>query len=74
MIDTKSMPQPGEHWLSCPPYLLIALVVRLDTQAEPPMVSYVLQDDAGFPLESVEHAVLDEGWWQTFQPMTRRCG
>lgn len=74
MIDTQSIPRPGECWLSCPPYLLIAHVVAVSERSEPPLVSYELQDDEGFPLESVEHAVLDEGWWKTFQPLIRRCG
>lgn len=74
MIDTKSIPQPGERWLSCPPYLLIAHVLRVDTGDGPPVVSYELQDDDGFLLESVEHAVLDDGWWKTFQPMRHHCG
>jgi hypothetical protein len=74
MIDTKSIPRPGERWLSCPPYLLIAHVLRVDEGAEPPVVSYELQNDEGFHLESVEHALLDEGWWKSFQPMARRCG
>lgn len=74
MIDTKSIPRPGERWLSCPPYLLIAHVVRVDEHAQPPMVSYELQDDDGFLLERISHAILDEGWWKTFQPMTRRSG
>lgn len=74
MIDTKSVPKPGERWLSCPPYVLIAHVVRVDTATQPPVVSYELQDDEGFLMESVEHALLDEGWWRTFQPMTRRSG
>lgn len=74
MIDTKSIPRPGERWLSCPPYLLIAHVLRFDEHAEPPVVSYELQDSEGFLLESVEHAVLDEGWWKSFQPMVRRTG
>ncbi len=74
MIDTKSVPRPGERWLSRPPYLLIAHVLQVDERSEPPLVSYELQDDAGFLLESVEHAVLDEGWWKSFQPMVRRSG
>lgn len=74
MIDTKSIPRPGERWLSCPPYLLIAHVVRVDEHAEPAVVSYELQDDDGYLLERVSHAVLDEGWWKTFQPMIRRSG
>jgi hypothetical protein len=74
MVDTKSIPKPGERWLSCPPYLLIAHVLRVDRGCRPPLVSYELQDDEGFLLESVEHALLDEGWWKTFQPMLRRTG
>jgi hypothetical protein len=74
MIDTKSIPRPGDRWLSCPPYLLIAHIVRVDEEAAPPLVSYELQDDEGALLERVEHAVLDDGWWQAFQPMARRCG
>lgn len=74
MIDTKSIPRPGDRWLSCPPYLLIAHVVRVDDEAVPPLVSYELQDDEGALLERVEHAILDDGWWKAFQPMARRCG
>jgi hypothetical protein len=74
MIDTKSIPRPGERWLSCPPYLLIAHILQVDERAEPPLVGYELQDDDGFLVECVEHALLDEGWWKAFQPMTRRCG
>jgi hypothetical protein len=74
MLDTKSIPQPGECWLSCPPYVLIAHILRVERGAEPPLVSYELQDDDGTLLESVEHAVLDEAWWQAFQPMHRRFG
>lgn len=74
MIDTQSIPRPGERWLSCPPYLLIARVVAVEERVDPPLVSYELQDEEGQLLECVEHALLDEGWWKTFQPMVRRCG
>lgn len=74
MIDTESIPRPGERWLSCPPYLLIAHVLSVEKTAGPPVVSYELQDEEGFLLEIVEHALLDEGWWRTFQPMIRRSG
>lgn len=74
MIDTRTIPRPGERWLSCPPYLLIAHVLEVEREAEPPVVSYELQDEDGALLESVEHAILDEGWWRTFQPMPRRWG
>lgn len=74
MVDTQSIPRCGERWLSCPPYTLIAHVVRVDRAAEPPLVTYELQDDEGRLIESIDHAVLDEGWWQAFQPMQRRFG
>lgn len=74
MIDTQSIPRPGERWLSCPPYLLIAHVVAVEERVDPPLVSYELQDEEGQLLECVEHALLDGGWWKTFQPMVRRCG
>jgi hypothetical protein len=74
MIDTKSIPRPGQRWLSRPPFLMIAHVVSVDESAAPPVVTYELQDEAGFPLESVEHAVIDDGWWRAFQPMTPRFG
>jgi hypothetical protein len=73
MIDTKSMPRPGELWLSCPPYMLIARILRVEG-SEPTLVSYELQDDDGRAVECVEHAVLDEAWWRAFQPMHRRYG
>jgi hypothetical protein len=74
MIDTQSVPRPGERWLSRPPYLLIAHIVAINQRVEPPVVAYELQDEEGFPLELVEQAVLDEGWWKAFQPMGRRHG
>jgi hypothetical protein len=74
MIDTQTVPRPGELWLSCPPYLLIAHVVAVDEAVDPPLVSYELQDDGGQLLECVEHAQLDAGWWKTFQPLVQRCG
>lgn len=74
MIDTRTIPRSGERWLSCPPYLMIAHVVRVDAAAQPPVVSYELQDEDGSLLESVEHAVLDDGWWRAFQPMVANFG
>ncbi len=73
MIDTTTIPRPGERWLSCPPYLLIAHVIEVDEHADPPLVSYELQDDDGYLLERVS-ATVDGGWWRTFQPMTTRYG
>ncbi len=73
MIDTTTIPRPGERWLSCPPYLLIAHVIEVDEHVDPPLVSYELQDDDGYLLERVSAAV-DGGWWRTFQPMTTRYG
>ncbi|HWM63182.1 MAG TPA: hypothetical protein VNP96_04235 [Solirubrobacterales bacterium] len=74
MIDTETVPKPGERWLSSPPYLLIVHVVAVDEHAPTPLVTYALQDEGGSLLETVEHAVLDRGWWRTFQPMVRRHG
>lgn len=74
MVDTQTIPRPGERWLSCPPYTLIAHILRVDRSVEPPLVTYEVQDDDGFSLESVDHAVLDEGWWKAFQPLPRRFG
>jgi hypothetical protein len=74
MLDTKSIPHPGERWLSCPPYLLIAHVLEVERTAGRALVTYELQDDDGAVIESVEHAVLDDGWWRAFQPMQRRFG
>jgi hypothetical protein len=74
MIDTRQAPRPGQRWLSCPPYVLIAHVVSVDLTADPPVVSYELQDEDGSLLESVEHAVVDEGWWRAFQPLRARWG
>lgn len=74
MLDTKSIPQSGERWLSCPPYVLIAHIRSVDRTVRPPLVSYELQDEDGALLEVVEHALLDEGWWKAFQPLRRRRG
>jgi hypothetical protein len=74
MLDTQSIPEPGESWLSCPPYVLIAHILRVERAAEPPLVTYELQDDDGTLIETVELAVLDDGWWKAFQPMRRRFG
>jgi hypothetical protein len=74
MIDTQTIPRPGERWLSCPPYLLIAHVIAVERRIDPPLVSYELHDEDGQALECVEHALLDEGWWKSFQPMVRRYG
>lgn len=74
MIDTKSIPRPGDRWLSRPPYLLIAHVLQVEQRGEATVVSYELQDEEGFLLENVEHALLDGGWWKSFQPMPRHFG
>lgn len=71
---TESLPRPGELWLSCPPYLMLARVVAVDTASEPALLSYELRDEDGSLLEAVQHAVLDRGWWRTFQPLAPRFG
>lgn len=74
MVDTKSIPKPGERWLSCPPYMLIAHVLRVEQGDGPRLVSYELQDDDGVVIEQVDRAVLDDGWWAAFQPMRQYFG
>jgi hypothetical protein len=61
--NVKTLPKPGEVWLSCPPYLMMARIV-----------SYELHDDDGSLLQAVEHATLDHGWWRTFQRLEPRFG
>lgn len=72
--NVKSLPKPGEVWLSCPPYLLMAKIVDVNVVAELPVVSYELHDDDGSLLEAVRHAKLDRGWWRTFQRLEPRFG
>lgn len=72
--NVKTLPKPGEVWLSCPPYLLMARIVEINLMAEPPVVSYELHDDDGSLLQAVEHATLDHGWWRTFQRLEPRFG
>lgn len=72
--NVKTLPKPGEVWLSCPPYLLMARIVDVDGEAKPPVVSYELHDDDGSLLQAVEHARLDYGWWRTFQRLQPRFG
>ena len=70
---TRTYPQPGELWLSCPPYVLIAHILEVNNSRSPSVVRYELHDENGFPLERVSAAV-DDGWWQAFQPLIHRCG
>jgi hypothetical protein len=72
--NVKTLPRPGEVWLSCPPYLMLAHIVEVDVEAETPVVSYELHDDDGSLLQAVEHATLDSGWWRTFQRLEPRFG
>lgn len=72
--NVKSLPKPGEVWLSCPPYLMMARIVDVDLVTEPPVVSYELHDDDGALLQKVAHATLDPGWWRTFKRLERRFG
>jgi hypothetical protein len=72
--NVKVIPKAGEIWLSCPPYLMMARIVEVNTEAEPPVVSYELHDDDGSLLQAVEHAALDRGWWLTFQRLEPRFG
>lgn len=72
--DVKTLPKPGEAWLSCPPFLMMARIVAVDPDGETPVVSYELHDDDGSLLQAVEHATLDYGWWRTFKRLEPRFG
>lgn len=72
--DVTSPPKPGEVWLSCPPYLMMARIVEVDVEATPAVVSYELHDEDGSLLQEVEHAKLDRGWWRTFKRLEPRFG
>jgi hypothetical protein len=72
--NVKTWPQPGEIWLSRPPYLFLAHIVEVNDRSDPAVVSYVLHDEDGFVLERVSHTVLDRDWWHAFQPMDRAYG
>lgn len=72
--NVKTLPQPGEVWLSCPPYLMLAHIVAVDAYSEQPVVSYELHDHDGSLLQAVEHAKLDRGWWRTFRRLEPRFG
>ena len=72
--NVKSLPKPGELWLSCPPFLMLAHIVDVDIQSEPPVVSYELHDQDGSVLQAVEHATLDQGWWRAFKRLQPRFG
>ena len=70
----KILPKPGEVWLSCPPFLMMARIVAVELEGDSPVVSYELHDDDGSLLQAVEHATLDLGWWRTFQRLEPRYG
>lgn len=74
--NVKTLPKPGEVWLSCPPFLMMARIVAVDRDLDgkTPVVSYELHDDDGSLLQAVEHATLDYGWWRTFQRLEPRFG
>jgi len=72
--DLKTLPKPGEAWLSCPPFLMIARIVAVDLTTRVPVVSYELHDDDGSLLQAVEHATIDDAWWRTFQRLEPRFG
>jgi len=72
--DVKTLPKPGEVWLSCPPFLMMARIVAVEADGETPVVSYELHDDDGSLLQAVEHATLDYGWWRSFQRLEPRFG
>jgi hypothetical protein len=74
-LRTRPAPQADELWLSRPPYLMIARILEVEEmQAGQDLVSYVLYDEAGSPLEHVDRAALDTEFWRVFRPLTSRQG
>jgi hypothetical protein len=75
-VRVRPAPQPDELWLSRPPYQLVARVVEVESDETPAggLVSYVLYDETGVPLEHVERAPLDDSWYFAFQALTKRQG
>src|SRR5262245_36850219 len=70
----KILHKPGEVWLSCPPFLMMARIVAVETEGGGPVVSYELHDADGALLQAVEHATLDSGWWRTVKRLEPRFG
>ena len=74
-LRTRPAPQADELWLSRPPCLMIARILEVEERAAgQDLVSYVLYDEAGSPLEHVDRAALDAEFWHAFLPLTPRQG
>jgi hypothetical protein len=73
-LRTRPAPQADELWLSRPPYLMIARILEVEETPGQDLVSYVLYDEAGSPLERVDRAALDTEFWRAFRPLTSRQG
>ena len=74
-MRTRPGPQADELWLSRPPYLMIARILEVEERpAGQDLVSYVLYDEGGSPLEYVDRAALDTEFWHAFLPLTPRQG
>lgn len=72
--NVEILPEPGEVWLSCPPFLMMARIVAVTLEDGMPVVSYELHDDDGSLLQAIEHATLDHGWRRTFKRLEPRFG
>jgi hypothetical protein len=73
-LEKRQTPRPSQLWLSRPPFLMLTRILEVDERFDPPIVSYRLQDHDGSLLEEIGHANLDDGWWRSFQPLSRRYG
>lgn len=67
-------PEPGQLWLSRPPFLLVTQVRNVVSQAGRARIEYELFDDDGAPLTGPVNELLDTSWWENFQPLVRRHG
>jgi len=70
----NKLPVAGELWLSRPPYVFLTRIRAVTATAERARIEYELLDSDGSTLSGPLHDVLDESWWENFQPLLRREG
>jgi hypothetical protein len=72
--SARTMPWPGQLWLSRPPFLLLAQVLSVELQSAPARVEYQLFDEEGYPLTDPVTEPLGPRWWADYRPLTPRFG
>lgn len=61
----------GSLWLSCAPYSLVARVTAVRAAREVVHFEYELLGEDGSLLDGPIESVLDDSWWETFQPLSQ---